>query len=169
MAGTLSINERNINSLDQNQHPQISLHLASPPLPLLNTHRHTLALVFNWWQTLYTSFRFAVQIQDQTLSIYLSIPCRVFTISLVCPFFKSPFKILFFSFVSSSHLFLCVSLPVGVNNLTTELLQSWLRSRPQIGTVCLFMTLCCGAHVWDVQKGVSRCMCFPIRTQPIAN
>lgn len=35
VAGTLSINERNINSLDQNQHPQISLHLSSPPLTLL--------------------------------------------------------------------------------------------------------------------------------------
>lgn len=47
---------------------------------------------------------------------------------------------------------LFVSLPVGVNNLTTELLQRWLPSRPQIGTVCLFMTLCGGAHVWDVQE-----------------
>lgn len=34
--------ERNINSLDQNQHPQISLHLFSPPLTLLNTHTNTL-------------------------------------------------------------------------------------------------------------------------------
>lgn len=41
MAGTLSINERNINSLDQNQHPQISLHLPAPPLTLLNTHNKT--------------------------------------------------------------------------------------------------------------------------------
>lgn len=50
----------------------------------------------------------------------------------------------------SSLLF--VSLPVGVNNLTTELLQTWLPSRPGIGTVYLFMTLCGNAHVWDVQE-----------------
>ncbi len=54
---------------------------------------------------------------------------------------------------------LFVSLPVGVNNLTTELLQSWLPSRPQIGTVCLFMTLCGGAHVWDVQEWEEDCVC----------
>lgn len=54
---------------------------------------------------------------------------------------------------------LFVSLPVGVNNLTTELLQSWLPSSLQIGTVCLFMTLCGGAHVWDVLEWEEACIC----------
>lgn len=36
-AGTLSINERKINSLDRNQHPQIFLRRSSPPFLLLNS------------------------------------------------------------------------------------------------------------------------------------
>ena len=99
--------------------------------------------------------------KQQTSSVPLMFGLSRFTSSF--PLSRSPLRWAAWS----APLF--VSFPVGVNNLTTELLQSWLPSRPQIGTVCLFMTLCGSAHVWDVQEWeedsvcVCACVCDWVR------
>lgn len=183
-AGTLSINERKINSLDQNQHPQIFLRRSSPPFLLLNsdTITCTISIPLPFMKNLNIHLSTSLSRScfpksptpntyslilhahwDSLSSFHLCTPPPTKQLTSTAPLMSRLFRFTSSFLLSRSPLCwaawsapLFVSLPVGVNNLTTELLQSWHPSRPQIGTVCLFMTLCGSAHVWDVHEWEGR-------------